>query len=71
MTLLVTTMSNMPESNIDLAQRADLDSDRLKDGATQDEQPESGTVREDDAIRQSAPTSTRLDEKSMEAPEEA
>lgn len=36
----------------------------------QDVQPESGTIREDD-IRQSSPASERVNDKNMEAPEEA
>ncbi len=36
----------------------------------QDVQPESGTVREDD-IRQSSAASDRVNDKNMEAPEEA
>ncbi len=34
-------------------------------------QPESGTEREDDDIRQSSPASERVNNKSMAAPEEA
>ncbi|MDX2229576.1 MAG: hypothetical protein NW220_08055 [Leptolyngbyaceae cyanobacterium bins.349] len=64
-------MSQTPEQPIDFAKRAELDNDRLKDGASVDEQPESGTMRDRDEVRASSPTNPRLDEKNMEAPEEA
>lgn len=39
--------------------------------ASQDYQPESGSVREGEEIRQSSPASQRANEKQMESPEES
>lgn len=66
-------MNNPSELNPDLAKRADLDRDHLQDGASVEDQPESGTSRREDDIRQSAPSNPRKDQLNIDiqAPEEA
>lgn len=67
-------MNNPSESKPDLAERAaELERDRLQDGASVADQPESGTSRRNDEIRQSAASNPRRDDSTAEtqSPEEA
>lgn len=66
-------MSTQSKLNDNLAERANLETDRLQDGASVDEQPESGTSRRTSEIRQSAPDSDRVDDLNtdLQSPEEA
>ncbi len=63
-------MSSGQASHKSTSSKADTSADVQSGMNDQDVQPESGTVREDD-IRQSSPAVERVNDKAMEAPEEA
>lgn len=63
-------MSSEQASHSSTSTRSNSNVDEQLEMDDQDVQPESGTVQEDD-IRQSSPASERVNDKNMEAPEEA